>query len=66
MSLQRQCRHPAFTCRPRQTRPSSLQIGMTTGATIHTTNGLYMYVKERGAAASGSSGVAGGKQLAAA
>nr|ABQ59243.1 CYP97C3 [Chlamydomonas reinhardtii]BCR82585.1 cytochrome P450 [synthetic construct] len=42
------------------------QIGMTTGATIHTTNGLYMYVKERGAAASGSSGVAGGKQLAAA
>lgn len=23
------------------------KIGMTTGATIHTTDGLYMYVKER-------------------
>lgn len=26
-------------------------IGMTTGATIHTTNGLYMYVRERAATA---------------
>ncbi|GIL60700.1 hypothetical protein Vafri_15234, partial [Volvox africanus] len=28
------------------------KIGMTTGATIHTTDGLYMYVKERATAAS--------------
>ncbi|KAG2445383.1 hypothetical protein HXX76_000005 [Chlamydomonas incerta] len=49
-----------FTMVPNQ------KIGMTTGATIHTTDGLYMYVKERRAAAGGGSGVAGGKQLAAA
>ncbi|KAG2431593.1 hypothetical protein HYH02_013286 [Chlamydomonas schloesseri] len=47
-----------FSMVPNQT------IGMTTGATIHTTNGLYMYVKERRGAAAGAA--TGGKQLAAA
>ncbi|EFJ43400.1 hypothetical protein VOLCADRAFT_83281 [Volvox carteri f. nagariensis] len=40
------------------------KIGMTTGATIHTTDGLYMYVKERrtcaGQAAAGAAAVTAG------
>ena len=38
-------------------------IGMTTGATIHTQNGLYMTVRARRQPAGGS-GVAGGVQAA--
>jgi carotene epsilon-monooxygenase len=30
------------------------EIGITTGATIHTSNGLYMYVKRRGSGAGSS------------